>query len=185
VVANGHLSAFEIKSAADTLARLQGQLKAYRENFEATTVVCASKHLDAVRELAPKAAGILVVSSEGSFTRIRDARLGKVDKKAWLRYLPVKELRKLLQNQKVRASHLTDRRSLSSECMKLSHGVIRAYTLDYIKRRDERNAEIRETALKRKMARQASLADVRLPTKNWLAAYASLGVLEPIPRKVA
>jgi len=52
-VINGSIHGFEIKSAADTLARLPKQLATYEECLEMLTIVCADKHVPEVRKLAP------------------------------------------------------------------------------------------------------------------------------------
>src|SRR5262245_54342217 len=58
-VINGCIHGFEIKSAADTLARLPVQLRLYGECLELLTIVCAGKHVAQVRKIAPRWCGIL------------------------------------------------------------------------------------------------------------------------------
>jgi hypothetical protein len=58
-VINGCVHGFEIKSAADTLARLPKQLMLYEECLEKLTIVCAEKHVSAVQKIAPSWCGIL------------------------------------------------------------------------------------------------------------------------------
>jgi hypothetical protein len=52
-VINGSLHAYEIKSAADTLARLPGQAKAYSAAFDAVTIVAASRHVEKLAAAVP------------------------------------------------------------------------------------------------------------------------------------
>jgi hypothetical protein len=59
---NGCVHGFEIKSAADTLARLPQQLMLYEQCLEKLTIVCAEKHVSAVRKMAPAWCGILKVT---------------------------------------------------------------------------------------------------------------------------
>ena len=61
-VINGCAHGFEIKSAADNLARLPRQLGLYEECLEKLTIVCAEKHVPGVRKLAPRWCGILQVA---------------------------------------------------------------------------------------------------------------------------
>ena len=61
-VINGCVHGFEIKSAADTLARLPQQLELYEACLEKLTIVCADKHVAGVRELAPRWCGIIEVT---------------------------------------------------------------------------------------------------------------------------
>ena len=60
-VINGCVHGFEIKSASDNLARLPQQLALYEECLEKLTIVCAERHVVAVRGLAPRWCGILEV----------------------------------------------------------------------------------------------------------------------------
>jgi hypothetical protein len=57
-VINGKLHGFEIKSEADTLARLDGQILAYNQVFDTMTIICGKNHLDAVSEMIPNWWGI-------------------------------------------------------------------------------------------------------------------------------
>lgn len=52
VVANGKLSAFEIKSDLDRLDRLVGQLTTYEKFFDKVYLVCTEKHVDQALDLA-------------------------------------------------------------------------------------------------------------------------------------
>ena len=61
-VINGCVHGFEIKSAADTLARLPQQLVLYEQCLEKLTIVCADKHVSSVRKMAPRWCGILKVT---------------------------------------------------------------------------------------------------------------------------
>src|ERR1700730_10594989 len=61
-VINGCVHGFEIKSAADTLARLPQQLILYEECLEKLTIACAAKHVPAVRKIVPSWCGILRVT---------------------------------------------------------------------------------------------------------------------------
>jgi hypothetical protein len=61
-VINGSVHGFEIKSAADTLARLPSQLRLYGECLERLTIVCAERHVEQVKKLAPIWCGILKVT---------------------------------------------------------------------------------------------------------------------------
>lgn len=58
-VINGCVHGYEIKSGQDTLDRLPGQIKIYRETLEKLTIVCASKHVERVEVLVPEWCGIL------------------------------------------------------------------------------------------------------------------------------
>jgi hypothetical protein len=60
-VINGNLHGFEIKSEADTLVRLAGQITAYNQVFDTMTIICGAKHLDAITTIIPEWWGIYSV----------------------------------------------------------------------------------------------------------------------------
>ncbi|RXE48728.1 sce7726 family protein [Chromohalobacter israelensis] len=61
VHANGKLSAFEIKSSADSLNRWPGQQDAYLRVFDAVWLCCHSKHVINALEKNHKSVGLMVV----------------------------------------------------------------------------------------------------------------------------
>ena len=183
VVANGNLVAFEIKSASDKLTRLEGQLEAYKKSFEATTIVCAHKHLSNVRKLAPSGVGILVVSEDGGFLEIRRSKLGKIKKQAWIQYLPVAEIKSFLRLNDVRVSRSSGRSDLVRECERLPYLLIRDYALEYIKGRDARNAVLKERSDKNKKLRSIG-SESPYAVKDWLEQFSMLEPMQPIPRKI-
>ena len=58
-VFNGHLHGYEIKSAGDTLDRLDRQLKVYCEALQKLTLIVANRHLDAAMDMIPKWCGVI------------------------------------------------------------------------------------------------------------------------------
>lgn len=67
---NGRLEGFEIKSAGDSLARLDRQADAYGRVFDRLTMVCAERHLEAVLAQLPEWWGIEVVEERRASIRI-------------------------------------------------------------------------------------------------------------------
>lgn len=137
VMANGKLSVFEIKSARDTLERLEGQISSYQNFFEEVTVVCATRHQVNVEALVPKNIGVWLIDSDGHLSVVRKAKAEQLPSiENWLSFLPVDELKKLLRNKGLRStgnrSNLVDAASL------LPVKCIRTYVLSFLKRRDER-----------------------------------------------
>lgn len=61
VAINGLLSAYEVKSARDSLSRLESQATYYGRCFERVTIVCASRHLAKALERIPEWWGVLEV----------------------------------------------------------------------------------------------------------------------------
>ncbi len=60
-VINGCIHGYEIKSAIDTLGRLDRQLKIYCQTLQKLTLVVATKHVDAVMGIIPKWCGLIEV----------------------------------------------------------------------------------------------------------------------------
>lgn len=58
VISKNMIEAFEIKSEADSLKRLEGQIKKYSEYFDKVTVILAKKHKSKACELLGKDIGI-------------------------------------------------------------------------------------------------------------------------------
>ncbi|KUM43312.1 hypothetical protein AR540_03890 [Pseudomonas sp. EpS/L25] len=71
VLANGKLSAFEIKSCADTLARWAGQQLAYLSCFDEVWLCCHSRHLARAIDESDSKVGIIVVDDFSGMAVIR------------------------------------------------------------------------------------------------------------------
>jgi hypothetical protein len=79
-VINGKLHGFEIKSEADTLVRLQGQISAYNQVFDTMTIICGKNHLDSVMETIPGWWGIYTAQTnfgKVELTRFRCAEINQ------------------------------------------------------------------------------------------------------------
>lgn len=63
VLVNGHLGGFEIKSDADSLARLTQQSKYFDRVFDRMTLVCAPRHANKALERIPEWWGICVADA--------------------------------------------------------------------------------------------------------------------------
>ena len=74
VHANGKLTAFEIKSHADTLLRWSGQQDAYLACFDEVWLCCHSRHLIKALETSSPNVGILVVDDFSGMAMIRKAK---------------------------------------------------------------------------------------------------------------
>lgn len=77
VHANGQLTAFEIKSAADSLSRWEGQQDAYLSCFDQVWLCCHSKHIEKAFGITHRSVGILVIDDLGSIAVIRKAAPNK------------------------------------------------------------------------------------------------------------
>ena len=96
VVANGHLTAFELKSEADTLDRVAGQVESYRRHLEKVFVVIDKKFNRTIRPAIPKSVGIWVVDN-GRIKEERKAQRRLLSKEAALSLLHVNDLKALLR----------------------------------------------------------------------------------------
>lgn len=74
VHANGKLSAFEIKSHADSLMRWVGQQDAYLACFDEVWLCCHSRHLVKALDLSAANVGILVVDDYSGLAMVRKAK---------------------------------------------------------------------------------------------------------------
>lgn len=183
VLANGHLSVYEIKSAADTLVRLGGQLACYQKYFEATTVVCAPKHLKGVLRLASRSTGVMTVDRDGILQSVQPASFKGITKHSWLSYLPVTELRKLLRLHDVRIPPADHRSSLLRSCQRLRLADIRGHALAYLKLRNERNAKLRTELARKQLEREVYRGAPQPSLPDWLEIFSGVGPLKAIPRK--
>ena len=137
VVAGTKLVAFEIKSDRDKLDRLHGQLESYIQFFEQVIVVCAERHLVGIEAKSFNEVGIWTVKEDGSIRKVRKAKNLRQDSiSRWLSFLPVDELRKLLQLHGVKLARHRGDLVLAAADIPLK--AIRTYVLAYLQRRDER-----------------------------------------------
>lgn len=133
VMANGHLSGFEIKSELDNLDRLPGQLEAYSRLFEQVIVVSVSKHINKIKKITPNHVGIWEYR-DGKFIIIKKpGKFNKLSVESWLSHLSVNDLRKILKQENLKIS------GSRSEVIERLHSVkckkLRSYTLELLKER--------------------------------------------------
>lgn len=78
-VINGALHAYEIKSAADTLARLPSQIESYLKVFDYISVVTEKKHFERILTILPESVGLIVCdeNSDAKSYHIRKPQLNK------------------------------------------------------------------------------------------------------------
>lgn len=95
VLANGHLWGFEVKSEADNLTRLPGQLETFQRHFEKLVVVIAKRFESAVSGMIPPGVGIWV-EDDGEIKQKVAPRCFKLTKRAYLSLMTATEIAKLL-----------------------------------------------------------------------------------------
>lgn len=77
----GYTYAIEVKSDADSLYRIDGQLKEYQKQFNYVIVVCGQKYSRQLAENLPKGIGLFQVDTKTGVKRLRKAtRQTRLDK---------------------------------------------------------------------------------------------------------
>ena len=165
VMANGKLAAFEIKSVRDTLDRLEGQLESYQRFFEQVTIVCAEKHVAAVKLQAPQQVGITAVTRGNKLTAVRAPKTVAPSLAAWISFLPVDELRVLLREHGLRSAGTRDDLVLAADALPLS--AARSFVLTYLKRRQARI----DALVKKKAERRVAEGTQTISPTDRLAAF--------------
>lgn len=79
VIQNNRLLAFEVKSDADSLIRLEGQVEKYLQYFDKVTVVTAPKHTSKALELTPNNVAVweivedkITIKRRGSISQVKN-----------------------------------------------------------------------------------------------------------------
>ncbi|MCE0813553.1 sce7726 family protein [Buttiauxella sp. S04-F03] len=101
ILVDGKIIAYEIKSDADSLYRLSGQLEKYKQYFDKIIVVTTIKHVENILTMIPKNIEVWEVAEEKIKIKKR-GKLSKIeDKKNYLDLLRVQDMRKLAKNFKI------------------------------------------------------------------------------------
>lgn len=149
VMANGSLSGFEIKSEQDSLKRLGGQLETYMQYFENVTVVCATKHLQGVMNIASKNVGIWEFDGK-KIIKHRNAIKNQLTKQKWLSFLNIIGLKAILRENKIKVSGLKS--ELIKRAMILPLDKIKLFILDYLKQQFPLMEKHRQDRQERKLS---------------------------------
>lgn len=135
VLVNGSIELFEIKSEADTLHRLSGQIDVFSKFCDKLHVVCAPCHVNNV--LAQTADNIAVwqVEAEGYVKVIRRGKKDKLsDRKVLLKLINAKELRQLVSTNNMKPTSYR-RKHMEESALALPKDQIRDYVLSALKQR--------------------------------------------------
>jgi hypothetical protein len=119
----GKLVAFEIKSEADSLYRLDGQIDTYLEYFDKVIVVSDSKFIPKLINNLPEQVGIWEVSSSNIDVQVKGRLQNKIDKTKLIDYMDVVDLIKL--SSKLSISTDKDRVSLENSLINASNKALR------------------------------------------------------------
>lgn len=80
-VVNGEISAFEIKSDADTLARLKTQIQYYSKICDRVSIVVGHRHVDTAKLLIPSWWGLWIAQKQDDSVCLKQLRKGRVNNK--------------------------------------------------------------------------------------------------------
>jgi len=128
------LHAFEIKSEADNLSRLEGQIIKYLEYFDKVTVVAASKHISKILSLAPPNVAIWEIRDKKIIILRRGKAKNITDKLRFLEYLRVSELLQIARQEKL-VFQSNRRKTLEKGLIYLPTHKLREYSIKYLKKR--------------------------------------------------
>lgn len=138
VLANGRLIGFEIKSNADSIGRLRGQIAAFSTHFEGVAVICGSRHVEKVLATTDDAIGVFAVEEEngvlGVAKPVRKPRIRNMDADTAIRQMLAKDLLTLVKKAGIETS-ASDRSSLERYARDLEISVLRSGALKSIKGR--------------------------------------------------
>lgn len=139
VLANGHLVGFEIKSDADSTARLLGQLEAYQRSFEGIVIVTGARHLQGCLAMADASVGIIAVEEmENGAPKARIVRkphLRRMSPDTAIRQMRADELYQLTRSMALNPWGARDRHTLERLAKDIPISSLRDAALKAIKRR--------------------------------------------------
>ncbi|WP_438833830.1 sce7726 family protein [Aeromonas oralensis] len=125
-----HAYAFEIKSEADSLVRLEGQVSKYLDYFDKVIVVASKKHIENVLSKTPEDVAVWEASDI-----IKVIRRGKLSKKLDIakniEMMKVSDLKKLIAFNGGKGGNKT-RKELEKEAIHASPTQVRSFTLSGI-----------------------------------------------------
>lgn len=137
VLANGKLSAFEVKSDFDSLVRLPGQIESYRHVFQKVVVVVACRFAKRAAAMLPEGVGLWVAEGPepDSIRILRPGRAEPMTIEAALMLLKASELRALLVSNRIDGVSRAPRRELETLATNLSRSDLATAALNAVKRR--------------------------------------------------
>ncbi|TMN38843.1 sce7726 family protein [Pseudoalteromonas sp. S2755] len=138
VVANGKLQAFEIKSDADSLTRLEGQIQTYLTFFDKVTLICSPKFTEKAKQILPPRVEVVELNFADACTpKIKIRRRGKIDRintaSRFLSFVDKRELVRALRNRGIACSHADTLQELYGKYSKLPITFWRSVVLEYLK----------------------------------------------------
>lgn len=138
VLTKKKIVAYEIKSDADSLYRLSGQLEKYRQYFDKTIVVTTPKHLDNILNLVNGDIEVWEVV-EQRITIKKRGKASRIESKAnYLDLLRVQDMRKLASalNIKLGTGGKKEIKSILTDNLnKISYEKLKSFVIDILSQR--------------------------------------------------
>lgn len=102
-IQNGIATAFEIKSANDSLEKLEYQIDSYKSYFDYCFIVCETSNLSQIRKIIRKDIGIILVNTHKEIEFVRKSKQFKLhDKISLASTIPTDILKKMSGNHSIR-----------------------------------------------------------------------------------
>ncbi len=134
LISKNFFEAFEIKSEADSLKRIEGQVEKYLEYFDKVTVISAKKHSKQLQKKLPSNVGLWVISGR-NFKKIkRGNKKILTNKKKIIDLMNVSELKQLANSLKLNTKNLK-RSELEGLLEKEPAYILREACLSSLKKR--------------------------------------------------
>ncbi|MEZ8388255.1 sce7726 family protein [Vibrio splendidus] len=169
LIKSERMFAFEIKSSADTLTRLQGQVDKYLTYFDKVIVVTAPKHTNKVIEQTPSYVAVWEVTANN----ISIKRKGRVklvsSKKELIEMMTAIELKKLARELKINTPD-TKRKSLEAVLSSVPAYKLRKAAIEFVRLRYQSRSDRFFGRLNEGLSTPEDLDSLRQPNKRSSAA---------------
>ncbi len=130
---NNSLYFFEIKTEADNLSRLSGQVEDFLKFCDKLHIICAPCHSEHVLNTTPQKVAVWEFCPEKGIKVIRKGKSEKLlNKTILIKMLTVADLKTILSKNKIKASHCK-RLELQNLAMSLSATILRQHVLQKLK----------------------------------------------------
>lgn len=144
IINNNEIIAYEIKSDADSLSRLAGQIDKYRFYFDKTIIVTTPKHIDKLSCNYQKDVGLWEFSKKEIKVIKKGTKSSSVSKEKYLDLLKVLELKKLAKHFSLKISSVNKldiKKEISLKIKRISHMLIKKYVLELISSKYRLNSD--------------------------------------------
>ncbi|HDR2793024.1 MULTISPECIES: sce7726 family protein [Enterobacter] len=145
VINNNNLIAFEIKSEADSLARLAGQVEKYLFYFDKIIVVSTKKHIDKIVKSLPDRVGLWEFSNSAITIKYKGRTKNISEKRYFLDFLKSSDLKKLAKKKNIVLEYNSKgkiKEKIINSLNKISFNEIKHFTIQTLKKRYKLSSEL-------------------------------------------